>query len=208
MIRHFWRRILYGKIQHFALQLSPKISRNDAPAKKSGTPTSPNIGPATKSYMPTSLQLQHMLPLPQKLTQEHHQMLRLPRKKSTLYSSLLFSNPTLLYHSLLCATLFSTYIYIYIAPEKMPFAPKGNSWSHRFSGAIHINLEGSSGIAFPSQNLREKKILGQLWWDVFPNPKKMRQTKKLLESAWQGRSCNKPFRSTWGKKAWDQWQVG
>ena len=140
MIRHFWRRILYGKIQHFALQLSPKISRNDAPAKKSGTPTSPNIGPATKSYMPTSLQLQHMLPLPQKLTQEHHQMLRLPRKKSTLYSSLQFSNSTLLYHSLLCATLlYSTllyiyiyihiyiYMYVYIAPEKRPFAQKGKS---------------------------------------------------------------------------------
>ena len=43
------RRILYGKIQHFALRLSPKISRNAAPATKSDTPTSPNTAPATKS---------------------------------------------------------------------------------------------------------------------------------------------------------------
>ena len=43
-----WRRILYGRIQHFALRLSPKIARNAAPATKSDTPTSPNTAPATK----------------------------------------------------------------------------------------------------------------------------------------------------------------
>ena len=44
-----WRRILYGKIQHFALRLSPKIARNAAPATKSHTPTSPNTAPATQN---------------------------------------------------------------------------------------------------------------------------------------------------------------
>ena len=44
-----WRRILYWKIQHFALRLSPKISRNAAPATKSDTPTSPNTAPATQN---------------------------------------------------------------------------------------------------------------------------------------------------------------
>ena len=42
-----WRRILYGKIQHFALRLSIKISPSAAPATKSDTPTSPNAAPAT-----------------------------------------------------------------------------------------------------------------------------------------------------------------
>ena len=44
-----WRRNLYGKIQHFALRLSPKIARNAAPATKSHTPTSPNTAPATQN---------------------------------------------------------------------------------------------------------------------------------------------------------------
>ena len=44
-----WRRILYGKIQHFALRLSPKMSPNAAPATKSDNPTSPNTAPATQN---------------------------------------------------------------------------------------------------------------------------------------------------------------
>ena len=44
-----WRRILYWKIQHFALRLSPKMSPNAAPATKSHTPTSPNTAPATQN---------------------------------------------------------------------------------------------------------------------------------------------------------------
>ena len=43
------RRILYGKIQHFALRLSPKISGNPAPATKSDAPPSPNTAPATQN---------------------------------------------------------------------------------------------------------------------------------------------------------------
>ena len=50
-VRRPWRRILYGKIQNFALWLSPKISRNAATATKSDTPTSPNIAPATKKWL-------------------------------------------------------------------------------------------------------------------------------------------------------------
>ena len=48
------RRILYWKLQHFALRLSIQISPNTAPATKSDTPTSPNTAPATKSDTPTS----------------------------------------------------------------------------------------------------------------------------------------------------------
>ena len=44
-----WRRILYWKIQHFALRLSPKMSPNAAPATKSDNPTSPNTAPATQN---------------------------------------------------------------------------------------------------------------------------------------------------------------
>ena len=48
------RRILYWKLQHFALRLSTQISPNTAPATKSDTPTLPNAAPATKSDTPTS----------------------------------------------------------------------------------------------------------------------------------------------------------
>ena len=41
--------ILYCKIQHFALRLSPKMSRSAAPATKSHPPTSPNTAPATQN---------------------------------------------------------------------------------------------------------------------------------------------------------------
>ena len=41
--------ILYWKIQHFALRLSPKMSPNAALATKSHTPTSPNTAPATQN---------------------------------------------------------------------------------------------------------------------------------------------------------------
>ena len=41
--------ILYWKIQHFALRLSPKMSPNAAPDTKSHTPTSPNTAPATQN---------------------------------------------------------------------------------------------------------------------------------------------------------------
>ena len=43
------RRILYWKLQHFALRLSTQISPNTAPATKSDPPTSPNAAPATKN---------------------------------------------------------------------------------------------------------------------------------------------------------------
>ena len=44
------RRVLYWKLQHFALWLSTQISPNTAPATKSDIPTSPNAVPATKSH--------------------------------------------------------------------------------------------------------------------------------------------------------------
>ena len=48
------KRILYWKLQHFALRLSIQISPNTVPATKSDTPTSPNAAPATKSDTPRS----------------------------------------------------------------------------------------------------------------------------------------------------------
>ena len=44
-----WRRILYEKIQNFALRLSPKMSRSAAPATKSHTAPAPNSAPATQN---------------------------------------------------------------------------------------------------------------------------------------------------------------
>ena len=64
------RRILYWKLQHFALRLSTQISPNTAPATKSDTPRAPNTAPATKSDAPRSLQ--------------PHQILRLPRKMNLM----------------------------------------------------------------------------------------------------------------------------
>ena len=43
------QRILYWKLQHFALRLSTQISPNTAPATKNDTPRSPNAAPATKN---------------------------------------------------------------------------------------------------------------------------------------------------------------
>ena len=48
------RRILYWKLQHFALRPSTQISPNTVPATKNDTPTSPNAAPATKSDTPRS----------------------------------------------------------------------------------------------------------------------------------------------------------
>ena len=73
------RRILYGKIQHFALRLSPKISQSAVPATKSDAPPSPNTAPATKSDSE-------------------------PLYSELLYSELLRSE--LLYSDLLCSELF------------------------------------------------------------------------------------------------------
>ena len=49
LTRPIWETILYWKIQHFALRLSPKMSRTAAPATKSHTPSSPNTAPATQN---------------------------------------------------------------------------------------------------------------------------------------------------------------
>ena len=49
LTRPILETILYWKIQHFALRLSPKISPNAAPATKTHTPTSPNTAPATQN---------------------------------------------------------------------------------------------------------------------------------------------------------------
>ena len=49
LTRPILETILYCKIQHFALRLSPKMSRSAAPATKSHPPTSPNTAPATQN---------------------------------------------------------------------------------------------------------------------------------------------------------------
>ena len=49
LTRPILETIFYCKIQHFALRLSPKMSRSAAPATKSHPPTSPNTAPATQN---------------------------------------------------------------------------------------------------------------------------------------------------------------
>ena len=91
-----WRRILYGKK---ALRLSPKISRNAAPAIKSDTPTSPNTAPATQnrshdwsaSHMKRPVQCAEQVKSPSILC------------SSILYSSILYSS--ILYSSILCSSI-------------------------------------------------------------------------------------------------------
>ena len=56
---HFVWRILWEKVQHVVLRLSPKTARRSIPpnaalATKSGISTSPNLRPATKYYASTS----------------------------------------------------------------------------------------------------------------------------------------------------------
>ena len=70
------RRILYWKLQRFALRLSIQISPNTAPATKSHTPTSPNAAPATtndahhwlSSHMKRHLQCAEQQASPSNLT--------------------------------------------------------------------------------------------------------------------------------------------
>ena len=51
LTRPILETILYCKIQHFALRLSPKMSRSVAPVTKSHPPTSPNTAPATQNEL-------------------------------------------------------------------------------------------------------------------------------------------------------------
>ena len=76
--------ILYCKIQHFASLLSPKMSRSAAPVTKSHPPTSPNTAPATQNecHHWSASQLRKSFPMrgASKVTLQHQQILRLPRK--------------------------------------------------------------------------------------------------------------------------------
>ena len=86
--------ILYWKIQHFALRLSPKMSPNAAPATKSHTPTSPNTAPATQNAShdrvtyETSFRMRGAI----KVNLEPHQILRLPRKMNLMIDPRLIWN--------------------------------------------------------------------------------------------------------------------
>ena len=51
LTRPILETILYCKIQHLALRLSPKMSGSAAPATKSHPPTSPNTAPATQNEL-------------------------------------------------------------------------------------------------------------------------------------------------------------
>ena len=51
LTRPILETILYCKIQHVALRLSPKMSRSAAPVTKSPTRTSPNTAPATQNEL-------------------------------------------------------------------------------------------------------------------------------------------------------------
>ena len=83
--------ILYWKIQHFALRLSPKMSPNAAPATKSHTPTSPIycachatcISWLIRVTYETSFRMRGA----SKVNLEPHQILRLPRKMNLMIDS-------------------------------------------------------------------------------------------------------------------------
>ena len=80
--------ILYCKIQHFALRLSPKMSRSAAPATKSPTRTSPNTAPATQKWMSSMIcvtyETSFLMRGASKVTLQPHQILRLPRKMNRI----------------------------------------------------------------------------------------------------------------------------
>ena len=80
--------ILYCKIQHFASRLSPKMSRSAAPVTKSHPPTSPNTAPATQNECHHWSAMLNETSFPMrgasKVTLQHHQILRLPRKMNVL----------------------------------------------------------------------------------------------------------------------------
>ena len=99
LTRRILETILYWKIQHFPLRLSPKMSQNAAPATKSHNPPSVNTAPATKTHTPPS-------PLTAPAT-----------KKNALYSSLLYSllASILSTASILSGHLFSLGIYSLLA---------------------------------------------------------------------------------------------
>ena len=79
---------MYGKIQHFALRLSPKIARNAAPATKSHTPTSPNTAPATQNESHGLIRVTYETSFTRRgatrVTLQPHQILRLPRKMNLM----------------------------------------------------------------------------------------------------------------------------
>ena len=76
LTRPILETILYCKIQHFALRLSPKMSQSAAPVTKSHPPTSPNTAPATQnechqwsaSHMQRHLQCVEQVKSPSNLT--------------------------------------------------------------------------------------------------------------------------------------------
>ena len=82
------RRILYWKLQHFALRLSTQISPNAAPATKSDTPRSANTAPATKNdswLISVTYETSFTMRGATSITLQPHQILRLPRKKSLVF---------------------------------------------------------------------------------------------------------------------------
>ena len=75
--------ILYCKIQHFSLRLSPKMSRSAAPVTKSHPPTFRNTAPATQNEYHPLICVTYETSFPMrgasKVTRQPHQILRLPR---------------------------------------------------------------------------------------------------------------------------------
>ena len=88
--------ILYWKIQHFALRLSPKMSPNAAPATKSHTPTSPNTAPATQKCISWLIRVTYETSFrmrgASKVNLEPQQILRLPRKMNLMIDPRLIWN--------------------------------------------------------------------------------------------------------------------
>ena len=84
------RRILHGKLQHFALWLSTQISRDIAPATRSDIPRSPNAVPAKKSHSTTcgtndmECHLQFTMRGAAGVTLQPHLIFCLPRKMTPM----------------------------------------------------------------------------------------------------------------------------
>ena len=84
LTRPILETILYCKIQHIALRLSPKMSRCAAPATKSHPPTSPNTAPATQNMICVTYETSFPIRGATKVTLQPHQILPLPRKMNVI----------------------------------------------------------------------------------------------------------------------------
>ena len=128
--RHFvWKNAT------FRLRLSPKISRNAAPATKSHTPPSPNIAPATKTHSHNWSSSHMTSPNAATATRTHTppSPITVPATKNALYSSLLFSTSlfsTHLFSTLLLYSLRINYLFHFLKLRNSEVSDLNFLWQH------------------------------------------------------------------------------